>query len=145
MTMAVAIVEKGTKEFTDAKQKFFELFFNKTASDQYYNPNPLGARSRVVDEHLSEIPMPFGCPSLLVNPTMDGEKVTGVIWFCERAGCICVCCREDFTRENEKYPNYCPSESEFLDTGEPCDCGSSTCDECNPGWWEDEEEGLEDF
>ena len=27
--------------------------------------------------------------------------------------------------------------------GEPCDCGSSVCDECNPGWdqfdWRDEE------
>jgi len=140
MSQQVA-VKKGTKEFSDARHKLLDLFFNRSAKDDYYvSNNGLGSRSKVVDAHLSEIPMPFGCPSLLINPTMENEKVTGIIWFCSRDGCICVCCREDFTGEKERYPDYCPPVNGF--EPEPdCDCGSSTCDICNPGW-DQQEEGV---
>jgi hypothetical protein len=58
--------------------------------------------------------MPFGCPLLELyvwprNP--DGSQ--SVAYFCGRIGCLCVCCREDFTKPEEEYPRYCPTEGEF--------------------------------
>jgi hypothetical protein len=89
--------------------------------------------------------MPFGCTSLLIHPFIDEKtaKVQSIIWFCDRLGCICICCREDFTGEHEKYPDYCPSPGELLDTGEPCDCRGYIRRRCR--WEEEEDDDMEDW
>jgi hypothetical protein len=138
-------VEKGTSEFKATQKRYLELFAESKDSDFIrmgifeYGENKgkcLGLTSKKIQA--ANLSMPFGCPDLFIQPT-DG----GVIWFCNRTGYICVCCREDFTGENEKYPDYCPSPEGF--EPEPCDCGSSTCDECNPGWDEESLEEEEDY
>jgi hypothetical protein len=151
MSDQVKIVKKGTSEFKEVREQFIKLFF-ESKDEELVPAGPFGyASDRKKQQYLglkskkvaaANLPMPFGCPNLLVNPCVKDGKVTGLIYFCERVGCICVCCREDFTKENEKYPDYCLPSGGFGE--EYCDCGSSTCDICNPGWDEDYPEEWED-
>jgi len=134
----VQIVKKGTEEFKKARLRYLDLFFNESSEDDYvpkgvssfgeHEGKHLGHTSKKVIE--AKLPMPFGCPDLFIQPSIEGDKVKSVVWFCGRIGCICVSCREDFT---EQYPNHCPDPYEPW-LGGDCDCGSSTCDICNPGW-----------
>jgi len=127
--MVEMIVKKGSSEFKDAQKKFIELFFDSKEEDyikkgQFESGENkgkfLGMTSKKIQE--ANLPLPFGCPDLFIQPCFnnapnrqpdDLNKLTGVIWFCNRTGCICVCCREDFTGEKEKFPDYCPEPWEM--------------------------------
>jgi len=144
------IVRKGTAEFTAASKQYLKLYFESGEEDLIrkgefaygeHKGKCLGFTSKKIEE--AKLPMPFGCPDLFIQPcfeTVDKDKLTerqiltGVIWFCDRAGCICVCCREDFTNPKEEYPTYCPSASpEFVNQGEEDFDAEDSADE-----WEDD-------
>jgi len=121
----VEVVRKGSKEFMEARGQYLKLFFDSEEADLIrrgvfeYGENKgkcLGFTSRKILE--AKLPMPFGCPELFIQPCEENGKVTGVIWFCGRDGCICVCCREDFASLGSAYPNYCPSEGFELESEE---------------------------
>lgn len=143
------VAKKGSEEFKAACKQYLQLFFD-TKQDEYikrgiweFGENKdkcLGLTSKRILE--AKLPMPFGCPDLFIQPCIDDKgKLTGVVWFCDRIGCICSCCREDLTAPNEEYPIYCPERLTPFDGY--CDCGSSTCDICNPDW--EDEEWLEEM
>jgi len=113
---AETVVKKGTFEFRAACEKYLELFLESSKEDYIrkgifqfgeYKGKCLGFTSKKIQA--ANLPMPFGCPDLFIQPTDNG----GIIWFCDRAGCICVCCREDFTKPEESYPKYCPPPEGF--------------------------------
>lgn len=114
-------VIKGSEEFEAAKEKYCELFFAAKKEDLLargvfeigeHKDKALGFTSQQILD--AELPMPFGCPDLFIQPCIDGSnRVTGVIWFCDRVGCICSCCREDMTSPKEAYPTYCPVRAEM--------------------------------
>lgn len=115
------IVDKGTDEFREVKKRYFKIFNLSVEGDIIqkgffthgeHKGKFLGITSQKVLD--ADLPMPFGCPDLFIQPTSKNS----VIWFCDRVGCICSCCREDMNKENEKYPNYCPPKEGF----EPCGC-----------------------
>lgn len=115
------IVKKRSKEFEAAKRKYCELFFAAKQADFLargvsdfgeHKGKALGFTSQQILD--AKLPMPFGCPDLFIQPCIDdSNRVTGVIWFCDRVGCICSCCREDMTDPKEAYPTYCPDRSEI--------------------------------
>jgi hypothetical protein len=128
-------VQKYSKEFAEARQKYLKLFMESTESEMIrkgifefgeHAGKCLGLTTQKILN--AKLPMPFGCPDLFIQPCEGG----GVIWFCDRAGCICACCREDFTEENEKYPDYCPPKGGFDDYDEADD-------------YEDEEDWRDDW
>lgn len=120
----VKVVKKGTQEFKDAQARFLELFFKESKEGDYipkgkfefgdHKGKVLGFTSKKILE--AKLAMPFGCPDLFIQPCYEKGKLVGVIWFCDRIGCICVCCREDFTDE---YPIFCPDRDEMF--GDPFD------------------------
>lgn len=156
------IVKKGTPEFKAACEQYLKLFFDSKEEDfikkgeftQGENKGKfLGATSKKIVE--AKLPMPFGCPDLFIQPCFNNaegrkpdqlNKLTGVIWFCDRIGCICVSCREDFT---EEYPTNCTNP---IDVNAPyCD---GECDGCADKYncpdsprfdegWDDEDEDME--
>jgi len=48
------------------------------------------------------------------TPEMTKDGKGAVAWFCSRLGCLCVCCREDFIKEEESYPKACPDLDEMF-------------------------------
>jgi hypothetical protein len=129
------IVTKGTPQFKEAQIKYLDLFFNQSKEADWIPKAPfsygehkgqyLGMTSKKIQE--AKLPMPFGCPSLFINPTKDKSsgKLSGIIWFCEINGTICVCCREDFTKPTEAYPAYCPKYEV-----DDCTLHEGDCDAC---------------
>lgn len=123
MAETVQIVKKGSPEFKQVQQKYLECFLEAKEEDLLprgvsdfgeHKGKPLGFTSQQIFD--AKLPMPFGCPDLFIQPHIDeSNRLTGVIWFCDRTGCICVCCRQDFTQQ---YPTYCPSRFEQADLGE---------------------------
>lgn len=132
------VVQKGTAEFKKAQADFLDLFFNQSKQEDWIPKAPfsfgehkgqyLGMTSKKIQE--AKLPMPFGCPNLFINPTMDKSsgKVSGIVWFCEVNGSICVCCREDFTKPQEAFPQYCPSPAEL--EMDDCTVHQGECDGC---------------
>ena len=116
----VTIVKKGTREFKEARDKFIECF-NKKNPIETLIKRSIGAGTTLN----KDLPMPFGCFDLSIYVWDDGEKITGIGFFCDRLGCICACAREGM---KETYPTYCP---ELHDT-------SDSLDELYE--WEDEED-----
>lgn len=131
------IAKKGTSEFTEAQKQYLTLFFSAKA-DEYLKRGVwttgekagqfLGCTTqKILDAKLA---MPFGCPLLFIQPCIDMKdpkaKVEGVIWFCGIDGSICVCCRTDFTKPEEEYPNYCKKNTEPDD----CERHQGDCDGC---------------
>ena len=144
MVESISIVVKGSQEFQEARRQYRKLFLESEKDVLIprgifefgeHKGKCLGYTSKKISE--ANLPAPFGCPDLFMQPCEGG----GIVWFCDRVGCICVCCREDFTGDKEKYPDYCPSRNEMYGDNF-CDCGSSTCDVCNPGW---DEGTLDDY
>lgn len=115
-------VKKHTAEFKAACQRYLKLMDESKETDfirKGVMPDNkyLGLTSKKILE--AKLPMPFGCPDLFIQAcfeTIDKGKLTenqlctGIIWFCDRIGCICVCCREDF---EEEWPEYCPNPLEM--------------------------------
>jgi hypothetical protein len=147
------IVKKKTPEFQAAQKQYLKLFFDSKQEDyikkgefsQGQNVDKfLGMTSKKILE--AKLPKPFGCPSLFIQPCIEEKtgKLTGVIWFCDVDGSICVCCREDFT---EAYPDYCKPKLEpddcTIHQGE-CDCCPSRF-YCHPELDEEEEWEVEDL
>lgn len=154
MSSEITIAKKGSPEFKAVYEQYLKLFFDskqedyikKGESTQGENKGKfLGMTSKKIQE--AKLPMPFGCSDLFIQPCIDDKtgKLTGVIWFCDRVGCICVSCREDF---KEEYPSNCPSVSDFMGA---CD---GECDGCpdkyncpDSGYydegWDDEEEDFD--
>lgn len=114
------IVKKGSEEFKAAKKQYIELFVSSEDENMIrkgiftlgeHEGKALGFTSKKILE--AKLPMPFGCPDLFIQPcTDDNGKVVSVIWFCDRVGCLCSCCREDMTDPKEAYPTYCPDGDE---------------------------------
>lgn len=133
----ITIAKKGSPEFKAACQQYLKLMDESKEPDfikkgMLPDNKYLGLTSKKVLE--AKLPMPFGCPDLFIQAcfeTLDKGKLTersvctGIIWFCDRIGCICVCCREDFTKPQEEYPNYCPSPASIMDH-----CADGDCDGC---------------
>lgn len=131
LSSAITIVKKGSPEFKVACEQYLKLFFDSKEEDFIkkgewtHGENKgkfLGMTSKKIQE--AKLPMPFGCPDLFIQACIDNKtgKLSGVIWFCDRVGCICVSCREDF---KEEYPTNCPDpnelyfdENEYLETTE---------------------------
>lgn len=155
MTEKVEIVKKGSSEFKAVLQQYLKLMDESKQEDFVKrgilpDNKYLGLSSKRVD--VAKLPMPFGCPNLFIQAcfeTIDKGKFTernlctGIIWFCDINGSICVCCREDFTGPQEEYPNYCP-KFEVDD----CTIHHGDCDACpnnchreseDPEYWEVEE------
>ena len=124
--MSEDVVKKKTPEFEAAKKKFLDLFFG-SSKEEYVASQGFGCKSRKVLE--AKLPKPFGCPLLSVQPCIDEKdpsaKVQGVVWFCDINGSICVCCREDFTKAEEEYPNYCPTAQV-----DDCEIHQGECEGC---------------
>jgi len=113
--MSAAVVKKGTEEFKAAHQQYLKLFFESKKGDFIrrgifdageHKGKYLGETSRKILE--AKLPMPFGCPDLFIQPCIKEKQLKGVIWFCDRIGCLCSCCREDMTKPSEEYPTNCP-------------------------------------
>lgn len=113
------VVNKGSTEFKETKERFIRLLCE--SKDEEIIRKGISEYGEHKGEHLgittkriltANLPMPFGCADLFVNPCIEGDKLVSVVWFCDRVGCICSCCREDMDSPKEEYPIYCPSRSE---------------------------------
>ena len=151
--MNETIVKKGTAQFKEVQNQYLKLFFATQEQDYIkkgefeYGENKgkfLGMTSKKIQE--ANLPMPFGCPSLFIQPCFNNaptrepdqlNKLTGIIWFCDRVGCICVCCREDFKAKNETFPLYCPNPWEMQ--GAEIENEQNWDDSEDPDEWEDDE------
>lgn len=116
----VNVVKKGSPEFKAASQKYIELLCQSTHKEiimmgEHQNfetgkTEYIGLTSQKIKD--ANLPMPFGCPDLFVHPFFEKKQLKSVAWFCNRLGCLCSCCREDFTKPTEEYPKYCPDPFE---------------------------------
>lgn len=124
----IEIVKKNTCEFKTAQKQYIDLFVSAKESEylqrfQQHDGRCLGfTTQKILDANL---PNPFGCPSLFIMPCIENGKGVGVIWLCDRVGCICACCREDM---KEEYPDYCPSGVDAV--SEDCAFHQHDCDGC---------------
>jgi hypothetical protein len=150
---SLEIVKKVSPEFKAACKQYLKLFFDSKQEDyikkgEFTQGENKGKFLAMTSKKILEakLPLPFGCSNLCIQPCIDDKtgKLTGVIWFCDRVGCICVSCREDFT---EEYPTNCPN---LADVNIPCD---GECDGCvdkyncpdSPRFDEGWDEELEDM
>ena len=160
LTEQLEVVKKGSPEFKSTQAEYLKLFFNAKPEDylkrgvftQGENAGKFLAATtqKILD---AKLPMPFGCPLLCIQPCYDNapgrkpdqfNKVTGIIWFCDQNGAICVCCREDFTGPQEEYPNYCPTFEVDDCTLHQGDCdGCPSRYNCHPEWDETDEDWWE--
>ena len=149
------IVQKQTPKFKEAQQKYLDLFFSAKAEEYLkrgefaFGENAgkfLGCTTQKILD--AKLPKPFGCPHLFIQPCFSDDKCTSVIWFCGINGCICICCREDFKGEKEKYPDYCPSPYDpqqddcALHEGDCSSCPSRY--DCHPDEFADDEPWEDD-
>jgi hypothetical protein len=138
LTEKTLVLKKHSPEFKSVQTEYLKLFFDAKPEDylkrgvstEGENKGKfLGSTTqKILDANLA---MPFGCPSLFIQPWIDPRdplaKLQGVFWFCDRNGCICVCCREDFPGVQEEYPNYCPKFEVEVDD---CTLHQGDCDGC---------------
>lgn len=125
MSENISVVKKGSTEFGDVKAQFIRLLCESGDAEilkrgVYEHGEQKGECLGITSKKIlaANLPMPFGCPDLFVNPCIEDGKLSSVIWFCDRVGCLCSCCREDMDSPKEEYPTYCPSRSEFHHYGE---------------------------